>query len=122
MKQNQFEFKPFDQVLVRDMDAEKWYPAIYRYHNKYNPEIPHVCDGVGWTQCIPYNEETKHLLGTSNPYEPKQKEIRYEVTFGFGDDLTVKSYTEEEFRRFITITVINNKDIKDFSVNVIIPD
>lgn len=122
MEQNQFEFKLFDQVLVRDEDDEKWYPAIYRRHNEHDSDFPHVCDNFGWKQCIPYNDETKHLANTTNPYKPKQKEIKYEVTYGFGKDLTVKSYTEEEFRKFINIAVINNKDIKDFTVNMIIPD
>lgn len=121
MKQNQFEFKPFDQVLVRNSDDEAWYPTHYKYYNP-DDELHHVYDILGWKQCIPYNDETKHLLGTSNPYKPKQKEIKYEVTFGFGDNLTVKSYTEEEFKDFINIAVINNKDIKDFTVNMIIPD
>lgn len=119
MKQNQFEFKPFDQVLVRDSSSGPWRANFYSHLDNNNN---HVCISGIWNQCIPYNDETKHLLGTSNPYKPKQKEIKYEVTFGFGDDLTVKSYTEEEFRRFINIAVINNKDIKDFSVNIIIPD
>ena len=115
------QFKPFDQVLVRDGDDKKWYPAIYRYHDEHYPDFPHVCDIMGWKQCIPYNDETKHLLGTSNPYEPK-KEIKYEVTYGFGKDLTVESFNEMEFKRFIDTAVCNNKDVKDFTVNVIIPD
>ena len=120
MKQNQFEFKPFDKVLVRDNDDSAWYPAHYKYYEP-TEECPHICDTLGWKQCIPYNDETKHLLGTSNPYEPK-KEIKYEVTYGFGKDLTVESFNEMEFKRFIDTAVCNNKDVKDFTVNVIIPD
>lgn len=123
MKQNQFEFEPFDQVLVRDADNENWRPAIYKYRRMECNRHSYVCDGwTSWNQCIPYNDKTKHLRGTTNPYKPKQKEIKYEVTYGFGEDLTVKSYTEEEFKDFINIAVINNKDIKDFTVNMIIPD
>lgn len=122
MKQNQFEFKLFDQVLVRDNDNDKWYPAFYRRHNERDPDFPHVCDNMKWKQCIPYNDETKHLANTSNPYESKQKEIKYEVTFGFGKNLTVESFNEMEFKRFIGTAVCHNKDVKDFTVNMIIPD
>lgn len=122
MKQNQFEFKPFDQVLVRDTDDELWYPAHYKYYNPKDEKYPHVCDTLGWKQCIPYNDETKHLAHTTTPYKPKQKEPIYEVTFGFGEKLTKWSYTEKDFKEFISIAVCNNKDIKNFSVNVIIPD
>lgn len=123
MKQNQFEFKPFDQVLVRDEDNDKWYPATYKYNRMDGGRHSHVCDGwTNWNQCIPYNDETKHLCLTTNPYKPKQKEPIYEVEFGFGEKLTKWSYTEKDFKEFISIAVCNNKDIKNFSVNVIIPD
>ena len=41
MKQNQFKFKPFDQVLVRDDDNDNWYPAHYKCYepNKKHPYI-----------------------------------------------------------------------------------
>lgn len=123
MKQNQFEFKPFDKVLVRDICRDKWKVSFYSHYEK-DSVFPYACVGNQYAQCIPYNDETEHLRGTTNEYKPinQQKEIKYEVTYGFGEDLTVKSYTEEEFRRFINIAVINNKDIKDFTVNIIIPD
>lgn len=121
MKQNQFEFKPFDQVLVRDEDDQSWSPATYKFYD--DDDSMHACDGfIRWKQCIPYNDETKHLANTTNPYEPKQKEIKYEVTFGFGKNLTVESFNEMEFKRFIGTAVCHNKDVKDFTVNVIIPD
>ena len=120
MKQNQFEFKPFDQVLVRDDDQSIWKAGIYS-HFENGRSMSYICAGSVYAQCIPYNDETKHLLGTSNPYEPK-KEIKYEVTFGFGKNLTVKSFNEMEFKRFIGVAVCNNKDVKDFTVNIIIPD
>lgn len=61
-------------------------------------------------------------FGTNKQYNPNIKEPKYEVTYGFGDNLTVDSYTEEEFKHFINIAVCNNKDVKNFSVNIIIPD
>lgn len=123
MKQNQFEFKPFDQVLVRDSDNDRWNPATFKYVSISDKHRKYVCDGwISWDQCIPYNDETKPLYLTTNPYEPKQKEIKYEVTYGFGKDLTVESFNETEFKRFIGTAVCHNKDVKDFTVNVIIPD
>jgi hypothetical protein len=123
MKQNQFEFKPFDQVLVREGDTNKWNASFFSrkiLRDGYESFI--TTASFNYTQCIPYNDETKHLLGTTNPYKPKQKEPIYEVEFGFGEKLTKWSYTEKDFKEFISIAVCNNKDIKNFSVNVIIPD
>lgn len=58
--------KPFDKVLVRDEDCQKWMCDIFSYYDDTNPRYPFW--GVGRSnskQCIPY-EENKHLLGTTN--------------------------------------------------------
>ena len=55
---------PFEsRVLVRSTNEDIWIPAIYGFSvpNKY-----YIVGGIYWRQCIPYNEETKHLLGTTN--------------------------------------------------------
>lgn len=122
MKQNQFEFKPLDQVLVRDADQGIWKVTLFSHYNDTCEKYKHVTVSGQYSQCIPYNEETAHLIGTDKPYQPKVKEVTYKVTYGFGKNSTTKSYTEEDFKHFINVAVCNNKDIKDFSVNIIIPD
>lgn len=127
MKQNQFKFKPFDCVLVRDNNQHVWNANIYSHSEQVrdlnnNLTTAYVCIDSVYRYCIPYNEETAHLLGTNKPYQPKEKEIKYEVTYDFGNNSTVVSYTEEEFKNFINVAICNNKDVKDFSVNIIIPD
>lgn len=74
MKQNQFEFKPFDQVLVRDTEQGNWKVGIYSHYEKESA-MPYVCIGSFYAQCIPYNENTAHLVGTNKPYgnEPSQE-------------------------------------------------
>lgn len=57
--------KPFDKVLIRDRTKGKWSCSLFshiynelQYHN--------VCtNGLEWKFCIPYNDETKHLIGTN---------------------------------------------------------
>ena len=108
------QFKPFDQVLVRDENNEKWYPAHYKYRNPTG-EYPHICDDMGWKQCIPYNENTAHLLGTTEPYALPQPKT-YRVKWPELNGLHVEEYTDEEFENFIKIAVLNNKDIQNFEV------
>lgn len=60
VKYKEYKFKPFEQVLVRDYFNEKWSTAYYSH--KDGPT--HVAHGR-WVQCIPYIEETKHLVGTT---------------------------------------------------------
>lgn len=55
------EFKPFDKVVVRCSEADRWSIDFFSYkvHNGY------ICTGDAWFgYCLPYNEDTKHLLGT----------------------------------------------------------
>lgn len=67
-KKEQFDpktLKPFDKVLVRDHDSRKWSADFYS-HKHYSMEYPYRCIGEAHTYCIPYNEDTKHLVGTTD--------------------------------------------------------
>lgn len=60
-------FRPFDKVLVRDTDEQTWC-ANYFSHYKNDPDYFYVCINGIYHYCIPYNEHTAHLLGTTDPY------------------------------------------------------
>ena len=54
-------------VLVRDEDNRKWCYLLYsHYDNTYEDGLSFNAGSVEWRQCIPYNEETMHLLGTTD--------------------------------------------------------
>ena len=55
--------KPFDKVLVRDKNFENWNCGVFS-HKDVSSAYPYRCIGTLCICCIPYNEETKHLLGT----------------------------------------------------------
>lgn len=57
------ELKPFDKVLVRNCDIEKWKCNMFSHIDGY-----YVCFSSYWHQCIPY-EGNEHLLGTINKPE-----------------------------------------------------
>lgn len=58
------QFKPFDKVLVRDINNEPW--AISFYSHKQEGEYPYVTSGdMFFRYCIPY-EGNEHLVGTTN--------------------------------------------------------
>ena len=58
---------PFDKVLVRDATDHKWNCNLfsYIYLNNRN-EWLYACLYHSYRYCIPYNEETKHLIGTTD--------------------------------------------------------
>lgn len=54
-------FKPFDKVLVRDGNMEYWDADLFSsYHDEFH------CFRGSWEQCIPFNKDTEHLLGTTD--------------------------------------------------------
>ena len=54
--------QPFDKVLVRDYPTETWTIELFSYKRNTENSIRGL--SYWWKQCIPYSEETKHLLGT----------------------------------------------------------
>ena len=52
--------QPFDRVLVRDRDIEHWICNLFSHI--INDE--YLCIGSCFIYCIPYNDDTKHLVGT----------------------------------------------------------
>ena len=55
--------KPFDKVLVRDDETCIWKADFYS-HKGENRTHPFKCVSLIYKCCIPYNEDTKHLVGT----------------------------------------------------------
>lgn len=62
------EFKAFDKVLVRDSNDRKWNAGFFSHYSE-GLNYPFICVGGGYGQCIPYNDQTKHLLGTTDEWK-----------------------------------------------------
>lgn len=55
--------KPLDTVIVRSDDKCRWFLDSFSY---IYPDSICVCTGgCDYKQCIPYNEDTKHLVGST---------------------------------------------------------
>ncbi len=58
--------KPFDKVVVRCGKADKWSIDFF----SYKVSNGYICTGDAWFgYCLPYNEETAHLLGTTDDWK-----------------------------------------------------
>lgn len=60
------EFKPFDKVVVRDTEYSTWCADFFSH---IDVDYRYACVGATWSFCIPYNEETAKLIGTTNNVE-----------------------------------------------------
>ncbi len=52
--------KPFDKVLIRANSKTIWEPDFFGYIN----DNWFMCVAAVSGQCVPYNDDTKHLIGT----------------------------------------------------------
>ena len=57
--------KPFDKVLVRDINSEKWKIQLFSHIIKDCFPSEYHCIGSCYNFCIPYNDDTKHLVETN---------------------------------------------------------
>ena len=55
--------KPFDKVLMRDFSWETWNCQFFSHISNTKHPYAGVCSI--YKMCIPYNDETKHLVGTN---------------------------------------------------------
>lgn len=62
-QKQEYEFKPFDKVLVKDHDEDsEWRCDLF---SRKNEDGLYICVGSIYEQCIPY-EGNEHLLGTTD--------------------------------------------------------
>ena len=67
------EFKPFDKVLCRNSKDDTWeadfFARLTQKEIDYTQSDKYLCVGDLWMHCIPYNEQTAHLLGTTDEWK-----------------------------------------------------
>ena len=60
--------KPFDKVITRVDDNAVWTANIFSHIDQHGEYVTIGCVG-GYPYCIPYNEETAKLLGTTDDWK-----------------------------------------------------
>ena len=55
--------KPFDRVICKN-GLDKWHCDFFSSY-MHEDICPYVCISGSYMYCIPYNDETKHLVGTT---------------------------------------------------------
>lgn len=60
--------KPFDRVITRNAADDVWTANIFSHIDSHEEYVTIACVG-GYTQCLPYNEETAKLIGTTDNWE-----------------------------------------------------
>lgn len=59
--------RPFEKVLVRDTNEGQWICTLFSHIiGKKDCPFRYATAGSGYIYCIPYNDDTKHLVGTTD--------------------------------------------------------
>ena len=59
--------QPYDKVLVRDSRSDKWRCQLFSHILKDDDYFcACIYSSYRYGNCIPYNDDTKHLIGTTN--------------------------------------------------------
>ena len=56
--------KPYDKVLVRDSCNNTWYCGFFSHIAVFDDVYRYCTEMKPYEKCIPYNNDTKYLLGT----------------------------------------------------------
>ena len=56
--------KPFDKVLAKHGAEYVWECTWYSHFVNNTFDYYYMCAGLHYSYCIPYNDDTKHLVGT----------------------------------------------------------
>ena len=57
--------KAFDRVIVKNIQNNIWHIQYFSHINEKSTTYPFFCLHDSYAYCIPYNDDTKHLIGTT---------------------------------------------------------
>lgn len=61
-------FKPFDKVVVREYSGV-WRVDFFSHIDHDSPEFQFACVCSNYNTCLPYNEKTEKLIGTTDEWK-----------------------------------------------------
>ena len=99
---SEVKFEPFQRVLVRETDDMVWKAAIFSHQDD---EGIFCASCEYWEQCLPYNNETKHLLGTTDDHTPPKPEFKW------GEKVEAKDEMQEPYEPAIYLSPITDHPI-----------
>lgn len=57
--------KPFDKVIYRNSISHQWIAGFFSHYSGEKYYDVYICGGCICVYCIPYNDDTKRLVGTN---------------------------------------------------------
>ena len=90
---SEVKFEPFQKALVRDRDQELWKAHFFSHFDEQDDYPFYTIGGDNWKQCLPYNNKTAHLLGTTDSPTPPEPEFKW------GDKVEVRNDKYNDWKK-----------------------
>src|SRR5574344_1986519 len=94
------QFKPMQWCLMHNFSDDEWVLCQFSHcYQLYGKTYYEAVEGLSYRYCIPYDEETKHLLGTTDEYKKEGQYVSFEtakLAKEVGFDLLCKRYFRNE--------------------------
>jgi len=65
-------FLPFDRVVVRHFGSAYWHYNLFSDWDTDNVEEHYICIDAEYKYCLPYNDKTAKLIGTTDDYKDEE--------------------------------------------------
>lgn len=93
-------FQPKQWCLMHNFSDDGWVLCQFSHcYQLYGKTYYEAVEGLSYRYCIPYNEETKHLLGTTDEYKKEGQYVSFEtakLAKEVGFDLLCKRHFRNE--------------------------
>lgn len=81
----EYKFKPWQPVIVRDFEDEKWRATFFSHYGEHDEYKHHCVNDDAYKYCLPA-KGNRHLIGTTDSPTPPEPE------FKFGDKVEAMDY------------------------------
>lgn len=110
---NEYQFEPYEKVLVRDHCSRNWYATLFSHRDDNNHDYPYCCIGGRYAYCIPF-KGNEHLINTNaDPkpiFRPKKGQL---VAVSDDPDCGWEVHKYVEYRSNCYWCVTHNADVND---------
>jgi len=92
---SEVKFEPFQQILARVTHSKIWFATLFSHYTEDGEIATSTAHLFSPDAVLPYNDNTAHLLGTTDDPTPPEPE------FKFGDHVEVRAKESDPWEKAI---------------------
>ena len=96
---SEVKFEPFQQILARVTHSKIWFATLFSHYTEDGEIATSTAHLFSPDAVLPYNDETAHLLGTTDDPTPPEPEFKW------GDHVEVRDDETSSWRKAVFLSV-----------------